>query len=60
MLEGVVHGDNRVDQDGEIGARAELVDGVWGARLSVVEMGGGTGGEMSAGGEAEDADAFGV
>ena len=58
MLEGIVHCDNRVDQNGQVGARVELVDGVGGIGLSVVEMCGGAGGEMAAGGEADDADAF--
>lgn len=60
MLERIVHRDDGVQEDGEIGARAESVDRVGGVGLTVVEMCCGAGGEMTPGREADDAYALGV
>ena len=46
----------RVDEDGEVGAAADAVDGVGDWVGTGVEGGGGAGGEVAAGGEADDAD----
>ncbi len=48
--------DDRVDEHGKVGPTALAVDGVGGVRLPGVEVRGDGRGEVSAGGEAEDAD----
>ena len=58
---GVAHGDDGIDRHGHIGPGADLVDGVGGLAFGFfVEERGGHGGEVTTGGEADDADARGV
>ena len=51
-------GDDRIDEDAEVGAGTMLFDGVGGLGITTIEMGKGGGGEVSASGETEDADSL--
>jgi len=54
------HGDDGVDEDGEVGAGTVVLDGIGRGGVWGIEAGGGGGGEVASGGEADDADAGGV
>src|SRR4029077_16423184 len=50
----------RIDEDAEIGPAGDVIGGVDLVVLPLVVFEAGGGGEVAAGGEAEDADAFGI
>src|SRR5688572_1048200 len=52
------HADDGVAEDAQIGPAALAVDRIRGVGLTGIEVGDGGGGEVSAGGRADDADAF--
>ena len=56
----LAHGDDGIDQDHEIGPATDPLDGIRRLRIARVEMRAGGRGQMPAGREADDADAFGI